>query len=230
MSRLLIVEDDPALSLGLADSFHLEGFEVTAARDGLAARELLFTRHFDLLLLDLMLPRLGGLQLLRELRERGLETPVLVLTALGEEGDRVLGLELGADDYLVKPFSLRELKARVRALLRREHRGRRPALPPPFRLGPARVDLGAFEIARGRHTFALSPTEARMLALLHAEANRVVSRARFLDEIWAGNECVGPRTVDTHILNLRRKLEPDPRRPARLLTVHGAGYKLVLDP
>ncbi len=229
MTRLLIVEDDSTLSLGLAEAFGLEGMEVVTARDGREAEDLLFTRHFDLVILDLMLPGMSGLELLREVRNQGLGTPVLVLTAKVEEDDRVLGLELGADDYVTKPFSMRELAARVRALLRRTGReagGAGPLLV-PFLLGKTLVDLPAYEIRRKGKVLPLSQTEARMLALLFSERDRVVTRNRFLLEVWGEDPLVGDRTVDTHVLNLRKKIEPRPGRPRFLLTVRGAGYKLT---
>ncbi|HHI68282.1 MAG TPA: response regulator transcription factor [Planctomycetes bacterium] len=229
--RLLVVEDDPAMAVGLADTFGLEGFLVTSAGDGRKALDLLFSRHFDVLILDLMLPGLNGLEVLREIREKGLALPVLILTAKGEEKDRILGLELGADDYVTKPFSLGELVARIRALLRREERSlgkARASSERTFRVGPSLVDLSAFEIRRGEKTFPLSPKEAAMLSLLYSRAGKVVTRGMFLNQVWPGEEWVGHRTVDTHILNLRKKLEPRPGKPRFLLTVHGAGYKLVL--
>ena len=229
MTRILVVEDDPSLSLGLAEAFRLEGMEVETARDGRRAEELLFTRHFDLVILDLMLPGKSGLEILQEMRRQGLGTPVLVLTAKVEEDDRVLGLELGADDYVTKPFSKRELAARVRALLRRTRRNSPGDGPPlvPFFLGETLVDPPAYEIRRKGKTLPLSHTEARMLALLFSERDRVVTRNRFLLEIWGEDPLVGDRTVDTHVLNLRKKIEPRPGRPRYLLTVRGAGYKLV---
>ena len=229
MSRLLLVEDDRTLRTAVADALTLEGHDVTTAADGVAAQELVLSRHFDAVVLDLMLPRRGGLEVLKELRGRRLDTPVLVLTARSDEADKVIGLELGADDYVTKPFSLKELLARVKALLRRA-RSRdagRPAVE-QFHLGDMVVDLARFELRRGKTVHALSPKEAAMLALLFQEAGKVVPRRRFLEEVWKSAEFVGDRTIDTHVLNLRKKLERDPRRPQHLLTVHGAGYRLVL--
>ena len=229
--RILVVEDDLALRTGLGDTFADEGFDVTTASDGLQADELVFGRHFDVIVLDLMLPGRSGLEILRRLRTARIETPVLILTAKGDEDDRVLGLELGADDYLAKPFSVRELVARVRALVRRERRalagtsGRNAR----FAVGTSvRVDLGAYELTRDGVTTRLSPKEAGMLALLYAAAGQAVRRERFLDEVWGSDDFVGPRTVDTHVLNLRQKIEADPKRPRHLRTVHGVGYRLVL--
>jgi DNA-binding response OmpR family regulator len=230
MSRVLLVEDDLALRTGLGDTLAQEGHEVTTATDGARARALLESRRFDLVVLDLMLPRLNGLDVLRELRRRDGETPVLILTAKDGEADKVLGLELGADDYVTKPFGLRELLARVRALLRRAERApaARPAPRGRLSIGDARVDLDAFEVVRDGQTTALSQKEAAMLALLAAEAGRAISRDRFLAEVWQDGGFVGHRTVDTHVWSLRQKIEPDPAEPRFLLTVHGIGYKLAL--
>jgi len=231
--RLLIVEDDRTLLQGLADAFQLEGYDVTTAADGLAAEELLFGRHFACVILDIMLPGRGGLELLRALREQQISVPVLLLTARGDENDKVLGLELGADDYVTKPFSLRELMARVHALVRRGGRSwseiQQKQGPEIFRLGDVEVDLGAFEIRRDGQVIAITPTEASMLALLHRNAGKVVGRGRFLEEIWDGGETVSNRTVDTHMLNLRHKLEADSAQPVHLQTVHGAGYRLKIE-
>lgn len=244
MRRLLLVEDDRALSIGLTDAFVQEGFTVATARDGEKGRELLLAggatmaaAPFDVVVLDLMLPARSGLDLLRELRASGAAVPVLLLTARGSEADKVLGLELGADDYVTKPFSLRELVARVRALVRREERrdaaatgeggsARSPA-PTRFTIGDAEVDLGAFQLRRGDAVHPLSRKEAAMLALLQARRGTVVSRQHFLKLAWDGGEHVGARTIDTHVLNLRQKLEADPTAPRWLLTVHGVGYRLA---
>jgi DNA-binding response OmpR family regulator len=227
--RVLVVEDDPTLRTLVADALTGDGLDVTTAADGEAARALLLERHFALVVLDLMLPRRSGLELLRELRARNDATPVLILTARGDESDKVLGLELGADDYLTKPFGLREFIARVHALLRR--RDRPLAAPPPrFRLGDAEIDLATYEVRRGRERHALLPKEARILALLYAAGGSVVERRRMLDEIWGSAEVIQDRTLDTHLLNLRKKVELDPRRPRHLRTVHGVGYRLLIEP
>ncbi len=227
--RALVVEDDKTLRTLVGDALTGDGLDVTSAADGEQARTLLAERHFALVVLDLMLPRRSGLDVLKELRARGDGTPVLILTARGDEADKVLGLELGADDYLTKPFGLRELIARVHALLRRRDR---PLAAPParFRIGASDVDLGTYEVRRGRKKLALLPKEARILALLHAEAGRVVERRRVLDEVWGSTEFIQDRTLDTHVLNLRKKIESDPRKPRHLKTVHGVGYRLVLEP
>ena len=210
----------------------MEGLEVTAARDGAKARDLLVARSFDVVVLDLMLPGRSGLDLLRELRGRGDATPVLILTARGGESDKVLGLELGADDYVTKPFSLRELVARVRALLRREerhaaHASEAHAAPVRFRVGDAEVDLAAYEVRRAGVIHPLSKKEAALLELLAARRGDAVPRGEFLRTVWSGGDHVGTRTIDMHVLNLRQKLEPDATNPRFLLTVHGVGYRLA---
>jgi len=227
--RILLVEDDRTLRIGLGDALTGEGHAVVAAADGHEARAVLRAQRFDLVVLDVMLPGPSGLELLRELRARDGDTPVLLLTARGDEGDKVLGLELGADDYVTKPFSLRELLARVKAMLRRRERPD-AALVEQFALGDARVDLAAFTVVAGGATHTLSPKEAAMLRLLRQRTGRAVPRAEFLREVWGGSPFVGDRTIDTHVLNLRQKLEADCRRPRFLLTVHGVGYRLVEQP
>ena len=228
-ARILLVEDDRTLRTALGDALTGEGHTVTVAHDGHEARALLRGERFDLVLLDVMLPGPSGLELLRELRQKDGDTPVLLLTARSDESDKVLGLELGADDYVTKPFSLRELLARVKAMLRRRERPV-PALVEQFVLGDAKVDLAAFTIVRAGTTHTLSPKEAGMLRLLRQRQGRAVSRADFLRDVWGGDQFVGDRTIDTHVLNLRQKLEGDCRRPRHLLTVHGIGYRLVESP
>ncbi len=230
MSRLLIVEDDAALRRGLHDAFVSEGHEVVTAANGTEAARVVFERHFDAVVLDLMLPGRGGLEILRDLRANGLQLPVLILTARGDESDRVLGLDLGADDYVTKPFSLRELTARVRALLRRVA-GRSATedreVPDRLVVGAASIDLAAYEVVRGPDVHRLSPKEVAMLRLLIAREGKAVSRGDFLDLVWPNDGDVGHRTIDTHMLNLRQKIEDDPRHPRHLLTVHGVGYRFV---
>ncbi|MCA8958391.1 MAG: response regulator transcription factor, partial [Planctomycetes bacterium] len=173
----------------------------------------------------LMLPGRGGLEILRALRAASLATPVLLLTARGEEHDKVLGLELGADDYVTKPFGIRELVARVRAMLRRTALTESVPLR-QFRIGAAEIDLEAFQVEVDGQVQRLSKKEAAMLALLFRNAGKAVSRSAFLDEVWGSDRFVSTRTVDTHVLNLRQKIEPDPAAPVFLVTVHGIGYRL----
>ncbi|MBL8750352.1 MAG: response regulator transcription factor [Planctomycetes bacterium] len=223
--HILLVEDDRAIRTVLQDALQNDDHSVTSAADGDEALALLRTRKFDLLVLDVLLPGPSGLEILQAVRRTDRETPVLLLTARGGEGDKVLGLELGADDYVTKPFSLRELRARVRVLLRRVERepsrttGR-------IRFGDVDVDLDAYEVRRGTEVQRLSPTEAAMLSLLWRERGRVVERGHFLREVWGGAP-IGDRTIDTHLLHLRQKIEVDPKAPVHLITVHGVGYRLA---
>ncbi|HMQ21764.1 MAG TPA: response regulator transcription factor [Planctomycetota bacterium] len=225
--HVLVVEDDPVLRTGLCDNLESEGYEVQACADGARAARLLAQDHFDLVILDLMLPSKSGLDVLRELRASDTSTPVLLLTAKADETDKVLGLELGADDYVTKPFGLRELMARVRACLRRVARQPGEAhFEHRFCVGGFTVDLEAFEIVGSGGREALSPKEAAILRLLWQSRDRVVPRRRFFDELW-GHRFVGNRSIDTHVVNLRKKLEADPAKPQHILTAHGVGYRLV---
>ena len=229
--RILLVEDDATLRDGLQLALRNQGFAVETAGDGHLAQRLL-ALPFDLVVLDLMLPGPGGLEILRALRARDGRTPVLVLTARGDESDKVVALELGADDYVTKPFGLRELIARVRALLRRaqELAAEHSAAHAPFALGELRVDLAAFVVEGPRGQSSLSPKEAAILALLDEAQGRAVPRGVILDRVWGRDSAVTQRTIDTHVLNLRNKIERDPKAPRHLLSVHGIGYRLVREP
>ncbi|MEO0478356.1 MAG: response regulator transcription factor [Planctomycetota bacterium] len=230
-ARILVVEDDSTIADALVLALTTEGAEPILARDGDQGRERLSDREiYDCVLLDIMLPGPSGLELLRELRTRDPDTPVLLLTARGQESDKVLGLELGADDYVTKPFSLRELLARVRAHLRRSPRFRskhEEKPPEPFRLGDREIDLAAMTITIGTDSKSLSPKEAAILGLLWDHKGHVLSRDDILDAIWGRIESTLHRTIDSHVLHLRKKLEPDPKTPQFLVTAHGAGYRLV---
>lgn len=227
MSRILVVEDDPAILRGLADNLTFESYEVLTAGDGEAAYRLLRETKPDLLILDLMLPRMSGYELCRKARSEGITTPILMLTARGEEADRVLGLDLGADDYVTKPFSVRELLARVRAILRRAA-GPSKALPDDLRVDDLVVDFRRYEARKGKKTLEMTRKEFGLLRLLAARAGEVVSREELLNEVWGYENYPSTRTVDNHIASLRSKIEEDAAQPRRLLTVHGVGYKLVL--
>lgn len=225
MSRLLVVEDDPAILRGLSDNLRFESYEVTTAMDGEEGLRLARDGGFDLVILDVMLPKLGGFDVCRRLREAGENVTILMLTARGEEADRVHGLDLGADDYLTKPFSLRELQARVRALLRR----RNPAvrLPDEARFGNVAIDFRRFEAQRGGGALKLTRKEFGTLRLLIGRAGEVVTRSELLEEVWEYREYPSTRTVDNHLASLRAKVEDDPANPRHLLTVHGVGYRFV---
>lgn len=226
MSCILIIEDDAAILRGLTDNLEAESHEVLGARDGEEGYRLLRERDPDLVILDVMLPKLGGFELCRKARKEGVTTPILVLTARGEDADRVLGLDLGADDYVTKPFSVRELLARVRALLRRG----KPHSTSPDKLefDDVVVDFLSYEAHKGDESLKLTRKEFGTLRLLAARAGEVVTRDELLNEVWEYHNYPTTRTVDNHIASLRAKLESDTAKPQRLITVHGVGYKLVL--
>ena len=225
MSRLLVVEDDPAILRGLRDNLTLESHDVATAMDGESGLQMARDGGFDLVILDVMLPKLSGFDVCRRLRESGASVPILMLTARGEETDRVHGLDLGADDYLTKPFSLRELQARVRALLRRRNPVTR--LPDEAKFGDVVVDFRRFEVERGGSPLKLTRKEFGTLRLLIGRAGEVVTRSELLEEVWEYREYPTTRTVDNHVASLRAKIEDDPGNPRHLLTVHGVGYKFV---
>lgn len=227
MSRILVVEDDPAILRGLTDNLKFESYEVLAAADGEAGYRLIREKNPDLIILDLMLPKLSGYELCRKVRGEGVTTPILMLTARGEEADRVLGLDLGADDYVTKPFSVRELLARVRALLRRTQPSPE-AFPDELRFDDVVVDFRRYEAHKAGKLLEMTRKEFGILRLLAARAGEVVTRDELLNEVWGYDNYPSTRTVDNHIASLRAKLEQDPGQPRRLLTVHGVGYKLVL--
>ena len=226
MSRILVVEDDAAILRGLADNLVAESHEVLTARDGEEGYRLLRAENPDLVILDVMLPKLGGYELCRRARSEGITVPILMLTARGEDADRVLGLDLGADDYVTKPFSVGELLARVRALLRR---GRPPApLPDKVAFDDVEVDFVGYEARKGDKVLKLTRKEFGTLRLMAARAGEVVTREELLKEVWEYKRYPTTRTVDNHVASLRAKLETDASEPRRLITVHGVGYKLVL--
>jgi DNA-binding response OmpR family regulator len=221
-ARVLVIEDEPTLRLALGDALRAEGFEVTECADGESGLATALRDGPDVVLLDLMLPGRDGFSVLRALREDRLEAAILVLSARGEEETRVRGFEVGADDYIVKPFSTRELVLRVHAALARTRgadQGHRRV-----RVGDATIDFAAFRIERGKERLPLSRKELDLLRYLVDHEDQVLSRARLLDDVWGKDAFPGERTVDTHVLKLRKKLEPDPERPRFLLTVHGVGY------
>ena len=225
MTRVLVVEDDPAILRGLSDNLRLESYEVMTATDGETGERLVHEVPPDLILLDLMLPKLSGYELCRKLRSEGVTTPILMLTARGEEADRVLGLDLGADDYVTKPFSIRELLARIRAILRRSQPP--GALPDTVQFEDVAVDFRSYEATKGEAKVEMTPKEYQLLRMLAARAGEVVTREELLNEVWGYDNYPNTRTVDNHVASLRAKLEPDKSRARHIQTVHGVGYKYV---
>jgi DNA-binding response OmpR family regulator len=232
--RILVVEDNANLAYGLSTSLELEGHEVLVAEDGAEGLRLARAERPDLLVLDLMLPEMDGYRVLKALREEGDTVPVLILTARGEEADKVLGFRLGADDYVTKPFGLLELLARVEALLRRSSPGwaaaERPPAGPLERFGQVEVNPAAREVRRAGEAVALTPKEFDLLMALLRRRGTVASRLELLAEVWGHRAAVMTRTVDMHVVELRRKLEENPAQPRHILTVWKAGYRLVAEP
>jgi two-component system alkaline phosphatase synthesis response regulator PhoP len=223
--NVLIIEDEPGLVTGLRDAFEHNGFSVAAAADGETGLKMALTNLHDLIILDLMLPKKDGMEVCRELRSRNLWTPVIILTARSGEPDRVAGLELGADDYVTKPFSIRELVARARALLRRAAPAEGAA--ERVRVGESVVDFKQYAVFKGSDRYPLTPMEISLLKMFLGHPHEVITRERLLNEIWGFNTFPTTRTIDTFLLRLRHKVESDPRRPEHFITVHGAGYKFV---
>jgi len=224
MPRILIVDDEPEIVRGLEDNLRFEGYQTLTARNGADALAVAAREAPDLIVLDLMLPVVSGWDVCRTLRDRGIDVPIIMLTARGEEADRVRGLELGADDYLAKPFSLRELLARVRAVLRRpgpRQKGEELAF------GDVRVRSRGRQVFKAGREVTLTRKEFDLLLYLLAHRGEVVTRERLLDEVWGYERFPTTRTVDTHVLRLRRKFEADPERPHWISTVHGQGYRFA---
>jgi DNA-binding response OmpR family regulator len=224
-ARILVVEDDVPILRGLTDNLRFEGYEVLPARNGDEGLRRILEEEPDLVILDIMLPMLSGFDVCRMARNQGRMMPILMLTARGQEVDRVMGLDLGADDYVTKPFSIPELLARVRALLRRANPG--TPLPERIAFDDVRVEFDRYEATKGGEKVRLSPKEFGVLRLLAAREGDVVSRTDLLHEVWGYDHFPTTRTVDNHLASLRSKLEEDPANPRHLLTVHGVGYKFV---
>jgi len=230
MKKVLIVEDDLAIIRGLKDNLEYEKYEVLTATDGEQGYCLIREKKPDLIILDLMLPKMSGYELCRKARDEGITTPILMLTARGEEMDRVIGLDLGADDYVTKPFSVAELLARIRVIFRRIQKSKFGDLPNELSFDDVFIDFRRFEARKGDKILELSRKEFGVLRLLAARAGEVVTRDELLDEVWGYDQYPTTRTVDNHVALLRSKIEDDPSKPRHLLTIHGVGYKLVLEP
>ena len=225
--RILLVEDEPGLVLTLTDRLTKEGYTVRSANDGRSGFKLATTESFDLLILDVMLPHSSGLDVCRDLRQRGVKTPILMLTAKSQVVDKVVGLKLGADDYLTKPFEMMELLARVEALLRRAPRRSAPANEGSYEFGPIRVDFRSTEVFRDGQAVDLSAREFKLLCYFIEHRGATISRDELLNAVWGYDAMPFTRTVDVHVAWLRQKLEPNPRHPRYILTVHGIGYRFA---
>ena len=224
-TRILIVEDEPAMVQGLRDNFEYEGYEVISAADGVDGLNRAIADQPDLVVLDVMMPKMSGLDVCKQLKARKPSLPIIMLTARGQEIDKVVGLELGADDYVTKPFSIRELMARVKAVLRRA--SPQAATAEVYRFSDVEVNVRSNEVLRGGQPVELSSKEFALLAYFVAHPAETLSRDRLLDAVWGYENYPTTRTVDAHIVHLRQKLEPNPEEPRFILTVHGSGYKFV---
>lgn len=228
MFKILIVEDEPQMRMGLRDNLEFEGYTVDTAEDGRVGLDKILANPYDLILLDVMMPHLSGFDVCKKAREKGIRTPVIMLTAKGEEIDKVLGLELGADDYITKPFSLRELLARIKAVLRRIGESGNTADPGgEVTIGNLTVDFSTYDAFVNDQAEPMTHKEFELLKYLWQHQGQTVSRDELLNEVWGYEEFPTTRTVDNFILKLRKRIESDPARPRFILTVHGIGYKLV---
>lgn len=225
MSKILIVEDEPDMVTGLRDNFELEGYKVIVARDGEEGLKKALEEKPDLIVLDLMLPKMSGLDVCRNLRKSSFNAPILMLTARGQELDKVLGLEVGADDYITKPFGLNELLARVRAHLRRATHA--VSTIENYAFGDVAVDFQKFKASKNKQPIELSPREFELLKFLVNHRGETVTREQLLDAVWGYDAMMFTRTVDNHIAKLRQKIEDDPESPAFIMTVHRVGYRFI---
>jgi len=219
--KILVVEDEPDLAAGLEDDLVMEGYTVVVARDGLAATTLAIEQSFDAIVLDVMLPGRDGFDVCRAIRRAGKRTPVILLTAKAQESDKILGLELGADDYVTKPFSPRELRARLKAVLRRSQGD----VPATYRFGRIEVDQSACVVRRDGQPVDVTTLEFKLLSHFIRRRGHVLSRNELLDAVWGASVHVTDRVVDTHIANLRKKIEDDPAQPEYIASVRGVGYR-----
>lgn len=223
--KILIVEDEPDMVLGLKDNFEFEGYDVVTASDGAAGLERARSEKPDLVVLDIMLPRLSGLEVCKTLRAEGFAAPIIMLTARGQEIDKVVGLELGADDYVTKPFSIRELLARVRAILRRTEGGKKRLSR--YRFADLELDFETYRASKGTERLEMSPREFELLRYLIERRGETVTRDQLLEDVWGYESYPSTRTVDTHIAKLRAKIGDSGSEPRYIMTIHGVGYKFV---
>ncbi len=221
MQRILIVEDEPSIALALEDDLRREGYQTEVASDGDTAASRAMSGEFDLILLDIMLPKQDGFEVCRQVRRAGIDTPILMLTAKTQEAEKVLGLELGADDYITKPYSPRELRARIKAHLRRTG----SQTPEVYKFGDAELNLVRCELRRAGKVVELSALEFKLLVAFVKRSGRVLTRAQLLDEVWGTGTHVTDRVVDNQVTNLRKKIETEPERPRYLIALRGIGYR-----
>jgi two-component system alkaline phosphatase synthesis response regulator PhoP len=225
MAKILIVEDEPKMVAGLRDNFEYEGYEVLTAHDGVEGLDRALANSPDLIVLDVMMPKMSGLDVCRKLKMKRPSIPIIMLTARGQEVDKVVGLELGADDYVTKPFSIRELLARVKAVLRRSHT--LPQDQDRFSFGEIEVDMHSCRVTKDGKLLDFTSKEFDLLTFFLCHPGESLSRERLLDEVWGYEVQTNSRTVDAHLVRLRQKLEPIPEQPRFFLTVHGTGYKFA---
>jgi two-component system alkaline phosphatase synthesis response regulator PhoP len=224
MAKILVVEDEPGIAFGLESDLQMEGYEVAVVREGDKAVIQACAEPFDLILLDVMLPNKDGFEVCRELRRRGMKTPIIMLTAKTQEAEKVMGLEVGADDYVTKPFSPRELRARIRAVLRRtvtQDNNNEDV----YRFGSWELDMGRFELRRDGRRVDATTTELKLLAAFVRSRGRVLRREQLLDEVWGSGVFITDRVIDNHVMSLRRKIEDEPSAPRHLISVRGLGYR-----
>ncbi len=230
MKQLLVIEDEPGIAFSLEIDLETEGYEVEVVADGAEAVPRALSQAFDLILLDVMLPNKDGCEICRELRHRGLKTPIILLTAKTHEAEKVLGLDVGADDYMTKPFSPRELRARIRAMLRRAVVGGSEQDGADHgedihRFGACELDLGRFELRRNGQKLDTTTTELKLLAAFVRSRGRMLTRERLLDEVWGPGISVTDRVIDNHVVSLRKKIKDEPTAPRYLISVRGLGYR-----
>ena len=225
MPKILIIEDEPEMLMGLQDNFEFEGYEVITASDGVAGLEAALSENADLIILDIMLPEKSGFDVCKELRAKNIDTPIIMLTAKGQEIDKVLGLEMGADDYMTKPFSVRELLARVKAVLRRYKHNQKSMSK--YILGNVEIDFDKYIAHKDNVDLNFTHKEFEILKYFIQHRGETISREKLLDDVWGYEAYPTSRTVDNHILKLRQKIEKDPAHPRHILTVHGIGYKFI---
>lgn len=226
MARILVIEDEPEMQRGLRDNLEFEGYDVLVIGEGKKGMETIRNEKFDLILLDVMLPGMSGFDICKKARTEGVATPIIMLTAKGEEVDKVLGLEFGADDYITKPFSLRELLARVKAVLRRTP-SNTAAIASNITVGLLEVDFESYTAKKKGKTVEMTSKDFDILRYLWTHQQQVISRDDLLQHVWGYDESISSRTVDNFIVKLRKQIEKDPAKPKHIITIHGAGYKLI---